>query len=255
MNKLFLISKFTAKEVLKSKILYNILFLGIILFCVSYIAFQFTYGVPHRIALNFGLSAVNISGLIISLFFGANLVRSEIENRTLYMVLSRDVKRWQFLLGKVLGLFLVVMLNVLILSSLSLGIFIVYGGELSWIILWQVGLIFCVHLIVMLISILLSLVTNVVLNILLTVFIYFCGVAIYEVQTTTMVQARPGLLKLIKAYDYFLPGFYTFDIKDNVLYNLPVEVSTLFAKVGYGAAFIILLSFISVRIFNRKELT
>jgi ABC-type transport system involved in multi-copper enzyme maturation permease subunit len=54
--------------------------------------------------INLGLSAVSLFGIVIAIFIGIGLVSKEIEKRTLYTVLSRPVRRWEFIVGKFFGL-------------------------------------------------------------------------------------------------------------------------------------------------------
>ena len=54
--------------------------------------------------INLGLTAVSLFGMVIAIFIGIGLVSKEIEKRTLYTVLSRPVRRWEFIVGKFFGL-------------------------------------------------------------------------------------------------------------------------------------------------------
>jgi ABC-type transport system involved in multi-copper enzyme maturation permease subunit len=48
---------------------------------------------------------------VIAIFIGIGLVSKEIEKRTLYTVLARPVRRWEFILGKFLGLVSTLVVN------------------------------------------------------------------------------------------------------------------------------------------------
>src|SRR5690606_26795267 len=115
----------------KSKILYNILFLGIGLLVVTYIAQQFTYGAPSRVALDFGIGVLSLSSVGIAIFMGVGLLSKEIENRTVYMIISRPVKRSSFVLGRILGLNFILLLNILILAALTLMVYFFTGGVIQ----------------------------------------------------------------------------------------------------------------------------
>ena len=54
--------------------------------------------------INLGLTAVSLFGIVIAIFIGIGLVSKEIEKKTLYTVLSRPVRRWEFVVGKFFGL-------------------------------------------------------------------------------------------------------------------------------------------------------
>ena len=56
--------------------------------------------------VNLGLSSISLFGVIIAIFIGIGLVSKEIEKKTLYTILSRPVRRWEFIVGKYLGLLL-----------------------------------------------------------------------------------------------------------------------------------------------------
>ena len=50
------------------------------------------------------MTAVSLFGVVIAIFVGIGLVSKEIEKRTFYTVLSRPVRRWEFIVGKFFGL-------------------------------------------------------------------------------------------------------------------------------------------------------
>src|SRR5260370_19990743 len=58
-----------------------------------------------------GLSAISVIGLLISVFLGVALVSKEMDKRTLYALLAKPVRRWEFLLGKFGGLVLTLAVN------------------------------------------------------------------------------------------------------------------------------------------------
>jgi hypothetical protein len=49
LDKILIISKYTFKELIKSRILYVTLIIGIALMVVTYVATEFTYGVPEKV--------------------------------------------------------------------------------------------------------------------------------------------------------------------------------------------------------------
>ena len=55
-------------------------------------------------------------GVIIAIFVGIGLVSKEIEKKTLYTILSRPVRRWEFIAGKYLGLLLTLVVNAVLMT-------------------------------------------------------------------------------------------------------------------------------------------
>lgn len=68
------------------------------------------------LAIDLGISTVMLTGLVVAVFSAGGVVTDEIDNRTALVVLSKGISRWQFLLGKYLGVTAVVWLVVGVLG-------------------------------------------------------------------------------------------------------------------------------------------
>ena len=97
MKKIIIVARYTFSEAVKSKILLNIIFLGIAFLLSSYIASELTFGTPEKTSLDIGLGLTSIAIKIIAIFYGVNIIQSEIENRSIYLVLSRPITKVQYL--------------------------------------------------------------------------------------------------------------------------------------------------------------
>ncbi|OUR93059.1 hypothetical protein A9Q84_21385 [Halobacteriovorax marinus] len=252
--KSLVVAKYTFSEFLQSKILYNVFFLSIGLFILTYVASEFTYGVPQKVALDFGVGATSISTVLISIFLGANLILKEIENRTLYMVLSRPIDRSSFILGKLIGLMGIIFLNTIILGSISCALYFFLGGELNYLIPWVFIFIFIEALIVLLVVICFSLVTNVVLAVVNTIVVYIASYAIYEASSLSYVVSREGLNSFLKVFSFILPSLSKFNLKDFVLYEHSLSSGFIGWGLLYGVCYILFLFFVCTTIFSNKNL-
>ncbi|MEX1099071.1 MAG: hypothetical protein WEB87_01515, partial [Bacteriovoracaceae bacterium] len=184
----------------------------------------------------------------------ANLLKKEIESRTIYMIISRPVSRVEFILGKLLGLIGVLTMNISILASLSLLVYFISGGNFDSLIGWQIFFIFLEAIVVLLVITLLSLLTNQVLSILFTIFLYISGYAIHEVSSLSFVLNRVWLQKAINLYDFVLPGFYRFNLKDHILYESNIGGANLAATLSYSFVYSLALLLIIAYLFKRKSL-
>jgi ABC-2 type transport system permease protein len=253
-HKVLTIAKYTAKEILKSRILYVTLFLGVVLAVATYVATEFTYGVPEKIALDFGMGLLSLSSLGIALFMGATLLTKEIDSRTVYMVISRPVPRWAFITGKLFGLFLVLMVNVSILSSMTLLCSVLLGGRIDTVILSAIlfNLLECTLL--MLFVVFFSLFANYILASCISLSILLIGHAVKEAQALMFVEHRTFIKKVLELYHLVLPGFYKLNLKEFILYNQKVETSYLVNSFLYGSLYSAFLFSMIVYLFNRKNL-
>lgn len=253
-SKSLIVAHYTFKEIWKSKILLNVFFVGLGLMVVTYVATEFTFGVPERVAIDFGLGMLSLSTLAISLFLGVNLLSKEIESRTVYMIVSRPVARSSFILGKILGLMGIQFINVLILSVMTLTSSYLLGGEATPLILWAVFFIFIESLMLLLVVTLVSLLVNNVLTVLLSLVLLLLGHSIRETQEISFIQSSPLLNGLLEVYHFFLPAFYKLNLKDFVIYEKNLPLSYLFQSGGYGIIYSAALLCIIMAVFNRKNL-
>jgi ABC-type transport system involved in multi-copper enzyme maturation permease subunit len=254
MNKALTIAKFTYREIIKSKILIGVIVLSFIVALASMIAAEFTYGTPERVALDVGLGLLTLSNVGMSIFLGVMLISKEMENRTVYMILSRPVSRASFLFGKLIGLGLVIITSTLILGGATLLVFVINGGQINSLILLTIIFSLLESLIVLLSVTLLSLIANQVISVLSTLGIYFSGHAIEEVLKLPFVEKQIWLSQGLNYYSHIMPNFSKLNIKSYVLYNAFLPEAYVSKGLIYGAAYCGLLFTLSLIVINNKDL-
>jgi ABC-type transport system involved in multi-copper enzyme maturation permease subunit len=254
LEKIKIIAYYTFKEILKSKILINVFFVGLLLMVVTYVATEFTYGVPERVALDFGLGMLSLSSIAISLFLGVNLLSKEIDSRTVYMVISRPVPRFAFILGKIIGLIGIQLVNVCLLSIMTLAITYMLGGNITSLMLWAIGFTFLESILLLLVVVLMSLIANNILSTLISVVILLLGHAVKETQEVGFVQHNPFIKHILEIYHFFLPGFYKLNLKDFVLYKDSLPFDYLISSLAYGLTYSTFLLLMIIYLFNRKNI-
>ncbi len=253
-SKTLIVARYTFVELYKSKILTNVAILSFVLFLFTYIASEFSYGNPLKIALDFGQGVASLSAVGIAIFMGVGLVTKEIENRTVYMVLSRPLKRSSFLLGRIFGMSALLIVNVLIVVGFSYSLYFYLGGTFDELLIWSILFTCLEALIVLQIVVLFSLITNPILSVINTLTVFVIGHAISDVQLTSFVTSRPFLGSMIKTYAYIFPDFSRINVKDFLVYQKSLPSEYLVGALSYGAIYFIILSLLSVMIFRSKNL-
>jgi len=94
----------TFREAVRDRVLYNLIAFAVLMSGAAILVGQISIDIERLVVVNLGLTAVSLFGVIIAIFIGIGLVSKEIEKRTLYTVLSRPVRRWEFIIGKFFGL-------------------------------------------------------------------------------------------------------------------------------------------------------
>ena len=111
----------TFREAVRDRVLYNLVVFVLLLVASAPLFGEISIGMERLIVVNVGLTSISIFGVIISIFIGIGLVSKEIEKRTLYTILARPVRRWEFIAGKYFGLMLTLAVNT---ALMTLGLFI-----------------------------------------------------------------------------------------------------------------------------------
>src|ERR1700734_2196544 len=104
MSRIAYIASNTFREAVRDLILYNLIAFALLLSGAAIFVGQISIDVERLVVVNLGLTAISLFGVVIAIFIGIGLVSKEIEKRTLYTVLSRPVRRWEFIVGKFFGL-------------------------------------------------------------------------------------------------------------------------------------------------------
>lgn len=103
-NRVTCIAANTFREAVRDRVLYNLIAFALLLTGAAILVGQISIDIEQLVVINLGLTAVSLFGVLIAIFVGIGLVSKEIEKRTLYTVLSRPVRRWEFIVGKFFGL-------------------------------------------------------------------------------------------------------------------------------------------------------
>src|SRR5882724_11412170 len=107
----------TYREAVRDRVLYNLVFFALLLVASTPLFGKISIGLERIVLINLGLTAITVFGMVIAIFIGIGLVSKEMEKKTLYTVLSRPVRRWEFIVGKYLGLMMTLVVNALLMTA------------------------------------------------------------------------------------------------------------------------------------------
>jgi Cu-processing system permease protein len=110
----------TFREAVRDRVLYNLVVFALLLVGSALVFSQASIDIERHVLVNLGLTAISLFGVVIAIFIGIGLVSKEIEKRTLYTVLARPVRRWEFIVGKFFGLVGTLVVNA---SFMAVGFF------------------------------------------------------------------------------------------------------------------------------------
>lgn len=254
MKKIILVAHYTFSEAVKSKILLNIIFLGLAFLVSSYVASELTYGTPEKTSLDIGFGLTSIAVKIIAIFYGVSIIQSEVENRSIYLVLSRPISKVQYFLGRVLGMSGILFVNVFILGAISISLYLIMGGHLDALMLWTIFFSFIESLLLLLIVVTCSLFSSKVLSILLGLSAYISGYVSSGLLESNQFAKSGWFNFILKTLDTALPNFSRLNLKDFILYEQNISSEILMATLGHACLFIIIYLILGSLLMKNKSL-
>ena len=251
---------------IRNRVLAAIVVVGLLLLLSTPVVAVFSMRQVLALATSYSLSIIGLMGLLLTLFLAMGLLATDLEQRQVYTVCSLPISRSAYLLGKFLGLAIIIFLAIAILGLFSAGALFVleriYPAEraFSWGVFFT-GLWFqyWVFLIVGAITLLFSTVaTSTFLPLALSVGIYFGGYSTEAVRyflQTGGGQERLG--PVVRAFGqavyWILPNFSAFDLKAQIVYSVAMNAKGLLLTQLYGLAYLGVLLLLATMAFSRRE--
>src|SRR3954471_3459810 len=106
MSRIWAIALNTFREAIRNKILYALLVFAVLLILSALAFAQLSLHEEARITRDLGLRGIELFGARIAMFVGVNLVYKELERKAVSALTPKPVHRWEFILGKFLGMVL-----------------------------------------------------------------------------------------------------------------------------------------------------
>jgi len=120
-GRLAAIALHTFKESVRDNVLYSLVVFALLLIGASILLGYISVGIERMILVNLSLSAISAIGLVMAIFLGTGLVSKEIEKRSINNILSKPVRRAEFIVGKYCGLLLTLAVNT---GIMTLGFYV-----------------------------------------------------------------------------------------------------------------------------------
>jgi len=137
--KIVAIARNTFREAVRNKILYSLVMFATALILGSLVLGDFTLGEEIRLTRDLGLYGVDIFGVLIAIFLGVNMLYKELQLKTVYTILPKPIARYQFVLGKWLGLVFTLVLQVAVMGAVLQVALLIQGAGFEtavWKALW-----------------------------------------------------------------------------------------------------------------------
>src|SRR5438477_12893065 len=127
--RIFAITTNTLTDLTRQRVFYVVLVFTLVLIGSSVFMARFSFQQEFQILKDISLGAMSIFSSLLAIVATARLIPQDIEDRTVYTILAKPVPRFEYLLGKLLGVLLLLAISVVLISALF--IVVLYVREQS----------------------------------------------------------------------------------------------------------------------------
>ncbi len=110
----------TLLELVRMKVFYFMLLFALLMIGSSAFMVQFTFQEQFQVLKDVSLGAMSIFTWLLAVLSTAMLLPKDVEDRTLYTILAKPVPRFEYLLGKLLGVLALLAIAIAAMSALFL---------------------------------------------------------------------------------------------------------------------------------------
>lgn len=254
--KIIAIALNTFRESVRDRVLYNLVLFVALIVVAAVVMGRIAVGQEAKIIIDVGLSAISIFGLLIAIFIGIGLVSKEIERRTIVVILSKPVRRSQFILGKYFGLCLTLLVNTTAMAlTVSLALMFVKGGfDSSQLNLWPAAYLIFLELAVMTaVALLFSCFSSPALSALFTLLVFLIGRWSPDLKLFAETANSAATRAICRALYHLLPNLANFNFINEAAYGQSVPVRLLVGNSVYAGFYVAALLALAVLIFERRN--
>src|SRR3954464_14844977 len=244
----------TMRELLRNKLLYNLLFFAVLLIASSLFIAQLTIGQWDRIILDMGLAAAELAGVLIAILIGVSVVAGEIERKTIFPTLAKPVARGAFIAGRYGGLASMLAVNVVVMTASVALVLRMAGYSLSRTAAAAALLIFVELLVMSAAAIFFSSFTTPILASAFSLSLFLIGHLVGSLRLFAEKSKSAAARALTLAAYRLLPDLELFNLKAQAANELPVPHGAATTAALYGAAYAAICLLLAMVIFARRDL-
>lgn len=244
----------TVRELVRSKLLYNLVIFAALLIGSSMFVAQLTIGQWDRVILDMGLAAIQLGGLLIAVLIGVGLVAGEVERKTVLPTLAKPVTRATFMLGRYLGLALILAVNVAVMLGLLAAVLHMAGYGLSRTATFAALLILVELLLLSAGALFFASFTTPVLASAFSLSLFLIGHLLSDLKAFA-ARSHSDSAKAVIAFFYrLLPDLELLNVKGQASSGLEVAGGAVASAAAYGVVYAAVLLFLATFVFQRRDL-
>jgi ABC-type transport system involved in multi-copper enzyme maturation permease subunit len=249
----------TFREAARIRVLYGILVLVLGSNLLALLLGQLSLNEPGRVARDVGLAGISLFGSLTAIFLGVFLLYTEIQRRTIHAIVTKPISRWEFVVGKYLGMVLVLSVLVGVFALAMIAMLAVQGTGVSSGVVKALVLSWFEVLTVAAIAIFFSSFSTPFLSGIFALAMWVIGRLAPDLEAATRLTA-PAIRFTTKIALEIVPDVHLFAVSGRTLDGSAVSVNGDFVPwsyvalaSGHGLGWIIALVALAALLFHRRD--
>lgn len=253
MNRVKTIAYNTYLETIRDRILYVFVTFAILLIVSSLVLGSISLDQDVKIIKDFGLAGIFFFGVLIAIFVGANSIHKEKDKRTIYIILSKPIKYWEFVLGKFLGLCLTLAVVTALMTVIFLVVVSFKTRSFELLLLEAIAFQYLELILLVAIVIAFSSFTSPISASIYTICLFIIGHSSSIISQIIAKSSNIVLTKSLSAVYYTFPNLEKFNLKTNAVFGISLNGTDAIYTVLYGLFYIALMITLATFILRKQE--
>lgn len=244
----------TFRESIRNRTVLGILVLALGFIVSALLLAELSLDQRVRVITDWGLFCVSIFGVILAILIGVSLVQKEVRRKTLYVILTRPIHRWQYVIGKYLGLALTLLVEVGTMSLALVLLLWISGTPPTLLLIKALLVILAEILVVGALAVFFASFASPYLSGVFTLGLFVVGRSLETLGTLADKVEVAVVHGFLKGLFFILPDFADFNLSNRVVHHVPIGLNEVGWLWLYGIGYLGVLLFFSAWIFNRRDL-
>jgi Cu-processing system permease protein len=259
MNRVLAIALNTFREAVRNKILYSLLFFAVLIILSALAIGNLTLHEEVRTVRDVGLFGIDLFGVIIAIFVGVNLLYKELDLKTVYTILPKPLRRWEFVLGKWLGMLLTLAVQMLVMGIVLAAVLAAEGARFDVPTAKAVWLLFVNVMVVTSIAVFFSAFSSPFLSGFFAMGCFVVGRSVPDIRALGE-KVSPSLRAILNLFSDVMPNLHLFYPSGAIVGAEQVSVHRQFVDAGYilwtsgyGIGYSLIVLVLAMLIFHRRD--
>jgi ABC-type transport system involved in multi-copper enzyme maturation permease subunit len=258
-RRIWAIARNTFREAVRNKILYSLLFFAVLIILSALAVGQLSLHEEIRMTRDVGLYGIDVFGVIIAIFVGVNLLYKELDLKTVYTILPKPIHRWEFVLGKWLGMLLTLAVQVGVMGLVLAGTLALQGSTFDSSLMKAIWLLYLNVMVVTSVAVLFSSFSSPFLSGFFALGLFLVGRSVPEIQVLGSKMGGPagwaidGAVWLLPNLHLFYPSGAIIGAQSVSIHGVFVGARYLGWTTAYGVGYSVAVLLLAMLIFRKRD--